>query len=116
MRMIESSKTLHAVFLPEDCSSSEASSNACCPAAANLSPLRGAVSAAPKRSELRQPGASPERSAVRRAGRQAVLRFDGRRKAGPKGTAARKQLRLHRGRLGGNDTHWSEGGGRCAKT
>lgn len=34
-------------------------------------------------------------------GRQAALQFDGRRKAGPKGTAARKRLELHWGCLGG---------------
>ena len=42
----------------------------------------------------------------RQAGRQAALHFDGRRKAGPKGTAARKRLELHWGCSGG----WGWGG------
>ncbi len=42
-----------------------------------------------------------DRRAGKQAGRQAQLQFDGRRKAGPKGTAARKRLELHWGCLVG---------------
>lgn len=42
-----------------------------------------------------------ERRAGRQTSRQAALQFDGRRKAGPKSTAARKQLELHWGCWGG---------------
>lgn len=89
-------------------SSSSSSSSA---AAVNVRPLRGGVTAAP------QPGASTERGAARQPGSAAVRWAE-------EGTAQRhcgqEAAPITPGALGwgagGNDTHWSEGGGRCVKT
>lgn len=68
-------------------------------------PLRGVVTAGWQlrsgAGALPRVGPSLSKLSAGQAGRQAALQFDGRRKAGPKGTAARKRLELHWGCSGG---------------
>lgn len=70
---------------------------ACVAAVVMPRPLRGAVTAV---GQLRS-GAIVSELRAGQAGREAAQQFDGRRKAGPKGTAARKRLQLHWGCFGG---------------